>query len=34
MSYDEIGLCAQNVDIILGSLIDVIKEGLCDCLTR
>lgn len=32
--YDAIGLCAQNVEIILGSIVNTIGKGPCDDLER
>jgi hypothetical protein len=35
--YDEIGLCAQNIHTILGSIGILLHhnwDGLCDCLKR
>ena len=34
MCYDRIGPCAQNIDTILGLIVNIIGEGLCDRFKR
>ena len=34
MHYNEIRVCAQNIDIIRGSIVNIQLEGLCDHLKR